>query len=309
MKASLVFQQQVCNYTSLFNDQYELFWFVTGTPREYVKPSIEAYLPHNHYQKMAPTLYAPGQHIDVLATNNPFPVEIYDCSHVAFNYNSISDDEKITETFSGSRASDGREPFKQAKFDKLAHFSDNKSSNDSKGVPASLSYSFPPSAMWWPTHKWQAPVFKAKSMVDKWDIYRRDKELLFVRSWSQFPAYRVTIKVKATAPMPADLMADMKAELHGDKTCVKSFSLESIEWAGNISTEDAIQQIDFLIKRYLLGLMTPAPLPEMLDLSNEIQLEGAFTHLFSTYGRSAAFATKSGANYARLYNNMSSLPA
>jgi len=65
-------------------------------------------------------------------------------------------------------------------------------------------------------------------MIDKWDIYRHNNQILFARSWSQFAAYRIHFRTLASVPMPEDALKEMSEELLGDKLCISSFKIEKI---------------------------------------------------------------------------------
>jgi hypothetical protein len=110
----------------------------------------------------------------------------------------------------------------------------------------------------------EGPAFVAKVMEDKWNVYRLDDALYFVRSWTGQLVY----------------VAQLAAGRSG-------WGITEVEaWpAAAIGPPDmAVRQVDYLIRSHLYGLDVPHPVPT-LGTKQALALWS-----FSQYGRRGRFA-------------------
>lgn len=113
----------------------------------------------------------------------------------------------------------------------------------------------------------EGALFKAKQMEQKWDIYLYGEYLYFCRSWTGTLVFSAKFSSAA-----------------------KSLAVDTI-WANVAAIEggrdQAIRQVDYLIKSHLLRRAWPHPLPEMLP--NDPEVIGPYS--FNQYGNMCCFAT------------------
>lgn len=111
------------------------------------------------------------------------------------------------------------------------------------------------------------PIFVAKVMQDRWDVYLYDSFLYFVNSWSGdlFIRARVDFKDSEFIVSVIDIRSDLAKR---NKTL-------------------AVRQVDYLIKSYLFRREVPNPLPRNFP-NNPKQIA---LYSFSIYGRMSSFAT------------------
>ncbi len=111
------------------------------------------------------------------------------------------------------------------------------------------------------------PVFVAKVMQDRWDIYLYEDFLYFTNSWSGELLIRAKINFKDNEFIVSiiDIRSDF---VNRDKTL-------------------AIRQADYLIKSHLFRREVPNPLPKNLP-NNPEQIA---LYSFSLYGRMGSYAT------------------
>lgn len=181
------------------------------------------------------------------ADDNPFNVKIFDCRPYALAMISFSDDKKVAEHFALSRSSEGEQ---------------YRGSTPANSVHVECKLRYPVLK-----EIREGPIFKAREMEDKWDIYFYDGYLYFVRSWTgdlSFKAKGVIENLEITIPF----MEVRSDTLIGDETFI-------------------IKQVDFLIKSHLCGLNVPHPLPQGLPSDPE----AIAMYSFSVFGRKGLFAT------------------
>jgi len=245
-----------------------------------------------------PKIYAPDAYIDVTGKANPFPVPIVDLTPVSLTFISMTKDQAVGNTFAQSRNWDGR---------KLHEIKLPTSFTVGNETGGNLSYILPSAIRWWPTATYQAPMFKAKEMEDKWDVYRYDDELHFARSWTQALVYRAKIKITSDAPLDEDPEEVGSSPNKTPGRAIAGFEVVKIETnrGDDITATEAASEVDFLIKRLLLGLVVPAPLP-LLDLRNPKQVESLWAMSFSMWGRAGIFGTFSP-EYKKLFGNMTTI--
>jgi hypothetical protein len=183
----------------------------------------------------------------VSASENPFGVRILDCRSLSQSMLAVTQDPKVAESFGVLRASNG-EQYR------------GRSPEDSETCVCDLRYSHKGNAQ-------DGPVFKAKSMEDKWDIYLYDGHLYFARSWTGGLEYRATI------------------EFDEDGATVNAVEAR----AALVQTDPfyPIAVVDYLIRSHLYRLPVPHPLPKSA-VQDPWRL-ALFS--FSQYGRYALFGT------------------
>ena len=105
---------------------------------------------------------------------NPFGVEVLDCSVYATSMLSTTKDLQVANQYSVLRTASGEE-FR------------GRTPQDARKVDCSLTYPITQP----PCH---GPVFKSQVMEDKWDIYFYDGYLYFTRSWTGDLVFRAEIQ-------------------------------------------------------------------------------------------------------------------
>ena len=111
------------------------------------------------------------------------------------------------------------------------------------------------------------PVFIAKVMQDRWDVYLYDSFLYFINSWSGELLIRARVDFKDS-----------------------EFFVPTIDICSVLAKRDkslAVRQADYLIKSYLCRSEVPNPLPKNFPHDpKQIAL-----YSFSIYGRMSSYAT------------------
>ncbi len=110
------------------------------------------------------------------------------------------------------------------------------------------------------------PVFVAKAMEDKWNVYLFEQHLYFVRS------------------LDGRLVFRAKGEFSESEVVVSGIEVDG---ADGSDADLVIAQVDYLIKSYIYNCGVPHPLPR--DLPGDE--EGIALYSFQMYGRRAVFAT------------------
>jgi len=111
------------------------------------------------------------------------------------------------------------------------------------------------------------PVFIAKVMQDRWDVYLYDGFLYFTNSWSGELLIRARVDFKDS-----------------------EFFVPAIDICSDLAKRDkslAIRQADYLIKSYLCRSEVPNPLPK--HFSHDPKQIALYS--FSIYGRMSSYAT------------------
>lgn len=98
------------------------------------------------------------------ASENPFGIDVVDCTAFCRSTQSTTDDFTVAASFLKLRASLGE---------------DHRSQSPSNAATINCDLSFPYDGQ----HK-DGPLFKAQEMEDKWDIFLYDSKLYFARSWT-----------------------------------------------------------------------------------------------------------------------------
>jgi hypothetical protein len=182
----------------------------------------------------------------IAASDNPYGIEILDCSSITQTLFSTTADESIAKSFVVLRSSVGREYCDQEP-------------EGCRSIECELQYP----AIQLPA---DGPVFKAKEMEDKWDIYLYDFWLYFCRSWTGTLAYRAQIVIQP------------------DRTFVTRIGFAQ---ARHTQPGEAIGVVDFLIKSHLYGAVVPHPIPhDALRDAHKLAI-----YSFAQYGRRGLYAT------------------
>lgn len=110
-------------------------------------------------------------------------------------------------------------------------------------------------------------LFKAQQMEQKWDIYLYGDSLYFCRSWTDTLVFRAKFSTTADSLAVETIWADVDA-IEGGR-------------------DQAVRQVDYLIKNHLLRRAVPHPLPETLPKDpNTVGL-----YSFNLYGNKCCFGT------------------
>ena len=185
------------------------------------------------------------------ASDNPFGVEVLDCSVYATSMLSTTKDINLAKKYNDLRASSGQE-FR------------GMSPPECRKIACELNYGVNQPLS-------NGPLFKSQAMEDKWDIYFFDSYLYFTRSWSgdlffraaiQFADGKVVVtEIEAAAPHDGD---------DGDDELIK-------------------RQVDFLIKSHLFGLAALHPLPKTHGTAPPYYLATYSFSWFGRWGRYGTF--------------------
>jgi hypothetical protein len=108
------------------------------------------------------------------ATENPFGVDVWDCSAFTQSRIAMTGDPAIAAGFVRRRASTGAEYREQAP-------------DETSSVEVALRYGINRTLP-------EGPIFKAAEMEDKWDIYCFRPHIYFVRSWTGQLLHRAHIR-------------------------------------------------------------------------------------------------------------------
>jgi hypothetical protein len=184
---------------------------------------------------------------------SPIPMDIFDCRAVALTWMSTTKDPDIAESFTRQRRSDGAEYIDTVP--EQAVCSDFDLDIDLGGFELK-----------------QGPLFKAKQMEDKWDIYHYGELFYFVRSWTGTLVHVAHGR-------------EREGVLHVDSIVTSSVLLDGRD------RTFFIREVYFLIVNHVLDAMFPHPIPAYLADSDESIL--AFS--FSEFGRRGLYGTLMGA--------------
>lgn len=191
------------------------------------------------------------------AEENIYRLPCFDCrGYTRAAAASPSDPQAVT-IFNELRLSDGRETI-------------GTLPEDARPMPCRLHY---------PRPAWsEGPLFKARSMEEKWDIYFWEGQLYFARSWSGLLIFRARVEQTETETVITQVDASLLP--------------------GNGDPDLAISAVDFLVKSHLYNLDVPVHLPE-IKFDNPVEAARFKDNeaveiarmVFREYGRKAGFAT------------------
>jgi len=194
----------------------------------------------------------------IAASENPFGIEILDCSPITQGMLAITGDVNVAMTFEKLRTSRGLEYL-------------DREPEECCTVACKLEY--PPIE----TPK-DGPVFKAATMEDKWDIYLLNSRLYFCRSWSGILGYRANIRSEK------------------DRLYVTQIDFEK---ARAEEPQEAVRDVDYLIKSHLYGALVPHPLSRKIPRDPQKLAANSFSMfghrcLYGTYDDTIKFKVGTG---------------
>lgn len=178
---------------------------------------------------------------------NLFGVRVLDCRPFSTTMISTTKDPYIAASFNRLRASDGQQHRDQHPADPVTATCELRYPSDGRSA--------------------DGPLFVARQMEDKWDIYLYGGALYLARSWTGELIFRAAIEFR-----------DNEAVV----TAVEAPRARVGEDAGL-----AVRMVDFLIKSHLYGKQAPHPLPR--NLPDDRQTVALYS--FSEYGRWGSFAS------------------
>ena len=155
------------------------------------------------------------------ASDNPWHVDVLDCTPVAQSMLSWTEDQDIAASFVTLRDSNGEQLRGCLPEDAATQACD-------------LTYPGPDEIR-------DGPLFKAATMEDKWDIYRHDGFLYFARSWTNKLIYR--------------------AQLADDAAAFRVIAISAPRQDFDEDPHHPIAVMDFLIRSHIYLLPMPHPLP------------------------------------------------
>ena len=111
------------------------------------------------------------------------------------------------------------------------------------------------------------PLFVARQMEDKWDVYLYDGHLYFARSWTGDLVYRAAV------------------EFRGDEAVVTGVEVGRARAGDDPGL--AVRAVDFLLKSHVHGREAPHPLPRGLPEDTR----ALAVYSFGEYGRWAWYGS------------------
>jgi hypothetical protein len=182
------------------------------------------------------------------SSNNQFGVSLLDLRNSVFKTTAWTTRKDIAESFLRMRKMDGKEHL-------------NKLPEDCVEFVSNLSFAYSGA------HD-EGPVFKARVMEDKWDMYVFGDRLYVARSWTG------TLCFVAICEFKPD-----RVEIHRIFTEKKIVSAD-LQYAGRV--------VDFLIKSHMSNMVVPHPLPARLKHES---IEEIMTHSYEMFGRRGLFGS------------------
>ena len=179
--------------------------------------------------------------------DNPFHVRCLDCRDFSASMISMTGDRKVAARFNELRSSKGD------------HLID-RSPDNAIITPCHLTYPCTTSVV-------DGPLFLARVMEEKWDIFLMNGNLYFSRSWTGQLVFKTSIEFT-----PSEAIIT---------------SIEANSRVASLEPKFITAQVDFLIKSHILDQIVPHPLPP--DLQDDLNSIAMYS--FSQYGRRAYFAT------------------
>jgi hypothetical protein len=156
------------------------------------------------------------------ADQNPFHMRVLDCRPFSTTMLSVTQDPNIAARFNHLRRSSGEEHRSQKPQDAVL-------------TACELSYPFHGETK-------DGPLFVARQMEDKWDIYLYDGFLYFARSWTGELVFRAAIVLKAGEAVITAVEAS-QARVKDDPSL-------------------PVRMVDFLMKSHLYHKEAPHPFPQ-----------------------------------------------
>ena len=181
-------------------------------------------------------------------SQNQFGVTLLDLHTRIFGSTAWTSSRDVAESFGRTRRADGTEHV-------------NKLPHDPVEVESNLSFAYPGA------HQ-EGPVFKARVMEDKWDMYVYGDRLYISRSWTGTLHFVAPCNFKSNVVEIHRIFADNKF-ISGD-----------FQYASRV--------VDYLIKSHMSNRVVPHPLPARLK---DEPVEELAAHSFEIFGRRGLFGS------------------
>jgi hypothetical protein len=178
---------------------------------------------------------------------NPFGMRVLDCRPFSTTMLSATKDPSIAARFSRLRGASGEEHR-------------GRHPEDAVVARRDLAYPFNGESR-------DGPLFVARQMEDKWDIYRYDGHLYFARSWTGELVFRAAIEFKEKEAVISEVEAS-RAKVMDDPGLV-------------------VRMVDFLMKTHLYRWEAPHPFPPGFPEDKKTLA----LYSFSEYGRWAFYGS------------------
>jgi len=185
--------------------------------------------------------------VRIPAKENPFGVEIWDCSAFTQTMMSTTGDPAVAASFVSRRSSTGVECRDQP----IAAGVTGLPATDVETILCDLQYSYQGEVL-------DGVLFRAECMEEKWDIDLYSPYLYFVRSWGGQLIYRATLRSEPGFVRVTQIEVARGEDAHFNR-----------------------QVVDFLIKSHLFRQDVPHPLPRTLPQ----EPEKIAVWSFSSFGR------------------------
>ena len=182
------------------------------------------------------------------SSQNQFGVSLLDLRSSVFGSTAWTSSKDIVESFSRIRRVDGTEYV-------------NKLPEDYVEFDSNLNFAYSG------THE-EGPIFKARGMEDKWDMYVYGDRLYISRSWTGHLCFVAQCYFKSSCVEIRKIFAEKKI-IFGD-----------LQYAGRV--------VDFLIKSHMSNMVVPHPLPTRLK---DESLGEIAAHSFEMFGRRGLFGS------------------
>ena len=140
------------------------------------------------------------------ATENPFRVNLLDCSAFAESMVSLTSSADIATRFSQLRGAQGEH-------------CRGKDPDNAVTTDCHLEY---PSAR----HD-DGPIFQAQQMEDKWDVFLFDGHLYFARSWTGELVYKASVRFEDSKAVVVEIRRRGEARTEEDSVAVVDFLIKS----------------------------------------------------------------------------------
>jgi hypothetical protein len=185
------------------------------------------------------------------ADSNPFGIRMLDIRSVTWNVVSSTSDQAIVTRFLSTRGSSGEEFV-------------GRHANHGREIPCSLSYPFVPDFS-------EGPLFVARVMEDKWDVFIQELLIRVARSWTG--ELRFIGRIRPHEASDRLMIIDQ---------------VEAATDDGALDHVQAIHDFDFVMKAYVLGRVVPNTVPLTFRAKAK---EAMALYSYSVHGRRATFAT------------------
>lgn len=184
----------------------------------------------------------------IAASDNPWGVDILDCRSITMFWLSTSEKPEMVHSFGDLRSSDGRQHLQS---EPLPH-----------AVDGTLIQAIPVSPP-------EGPLFRARCMEEKWDVYHWAGTIYVARSWSGELNHTASVRCDGS-----QLVFDNIRSIKPDPVYAR-------------------RELNFILWSHCQLSPMPAPLPvqDMPDPDHRGEKALAGWHTFTTFGRLGWFAT------------------